>query len=151
MKTIGQIRRERLAQLQAEQRLTFAEMNVRLGRSRRDGTFSQIANQAPNSKSGKPRQMGDDQARDLEKEFKLPVGWFDTDPIIEVITDELIRLRTYIEKNQATNQWPINSVVPDRFFKLPTEERARIDSVVRTLVELYESTLITGADHSTSE
>lgn len=83
MKVIAQIRRERLAQLVRETGLTYADISVRLGRSRRDATLSQIANAAKNTRTGRPRQMGDDQARALEAAFDKPQGWFDADPDLD--------------------------------------------------------------------
>lgn len=80
MKPIGQIRRERLKQLLSVGNLSFADLNQLLGRLRRDATLNQIAQAAPNSTTGKPREMGSVQARAIESKLKLPEGWFDTDP-----------------------------------------------------------------------
>lgn len=80
MKTIGDVRRLRLKQFIEQTGLTYAEMNGRLQRNRRDATLSQIAHAAKNTRTGKPRQMGDTQARLLEQTFGLPTGWFDRDP-----------------------------------------------------------------------
>lgn len=80
MKTIGEVRQLRLKQFVAQSGLTFAEINSRLGRTRRDATLGQLAKAAPNTRTGKPRRMGDSQARLLETTFGLPTGWFDSDP-----------------------------------------------------------------------
>lgn len=80
MKPIGEIRQLRLKQFVTQSGMTFAEINSRLGRNRRDATLSQIAQAAPNTTTGKPRRMGDSQARLLESTFGLPTGWFDSDP-----------------------------------------------------------------------
>ncbi|MDR7331743.1 hypothetical protein [Roseateles asaccharophilus] len=80
MKPIGQIRRERLKELLSVGAISFADLNSWLGRLRRDATLNQIAQAAPNSTTGKPREMGSGQARAIETKLGLPEGWFDTDP-----------------------------------------------------------------------
>lgn len=137
MKTIGQIRRERLALLQDERKLSFAAINEHLGRSRRDGTLSQIANQAPNSKTGKPRQMGDEQARELETVFKLDVGWFDTDPFIDELLTRINRLESELVERDANGQWPFKLTSSDVYFSLPDIERERIEALVVSMVHFF--------------
>lgn len=80
MKPIGEIRQQRLKQFLEQTGLTYADMNAALGRNRRDATLNQIAKAAKNTSTGKPRRMGDSQARLLETKFGLPAGWFDSDP-----------------------------------------------------------------------
>lgn len=82
MRTIGEIRQLRLKQFMTQTAMTFAEINGTLGRNRRDATLNQVVQAAPNTRTGKPRRMGDAQARLLEKTFGLPGGWFDSDPDI---------------------------------------------------------------------
>lgn len=60
----------------------LAELNDRLERSRTDATLSQIKNQSPHHKTGKPRGMGDDIARDIEEKLGLEEGWMDTPPTL---------------------------------------------------------------------
>ena len=79
MRTVEEVRRLRLAQLVKEVG-SYAELNDKTGRDRRDSTLSQIANQSKNSKSGGPKAMGSDVARALETACKKPTGWMDTDP-----------------------------------------------------------------------
>lgn len=81
MKTVEEVRRERLAELRKEVGSLVA-MNERLGLTSRDSTLSQLANGAKNSKTGKPKEMGSRLARELETAFKKPVGWMDTDPAL---------------------------------------------------------------------
>lgn len=59
---------------------TIAALNVALGVEKTDATLSQIRTQAPHSKTGKPRAMGDDKAREIEEKLGLPAGWMDTPP-----------------------------------------------------------------------
>lgn len=76
MKPIGEIRRENLGRLR-DRYGTWPALNVVLGRSGRDATLGQIWNRSPDSKSGRPRQMGDRLARDIESRLGLPSGWLD--------------------------------------------------------------------------
>lgn len=76
MKTIQEIRRENLNFL-IEQYGSLANLNSVLGRSRTDGTLSQIRNAAINKSSGKRRAMGNAVAREIEKILNLGYGWMD--------------------------------------------------------------------------
>src|SRR5690554_377945 len=78
MKTTSEIRRDRLRQL-VQRHGGISALNVALGRSARDSTFSQILNQATNSKGGKPKVMGDRMARGIEERLCLQPGWMDTE------------------------------------------------------------------------
>jgi phage repressor protein C with HTH and peptisase S24 domain len=79
MKPIAEIRRENLGLLR-ERFGSWASLNTELGRDRRDSTLSQIYNKAPDSKTGRPRQMGDVQARDIEALLKIKEPlWMDID------------------------------------------------------------------------
>lgn len=56
---------------------TTAELNRKLDRSERDATLAQIINRSANSKTGRPRQMGDRLARSIEEKFGWPRGRLD--------------------------------------------------------------------------
>lgn len=77
MQTIGETRRERMEQLIAEHG-SIAKLNEALGLPRTDATLSQIRTQAPHSRTGKLRTMGDELARRIETTLSLPIGWMDT-------------------------------------------------------------------------
>lgn len=79
MKTVEEVRRERLAELKAEFG-SFAAINAKIDRLPTDSTLSQISNASVGSKTGKPKTMGSDQARLLEEKLQKPRGWMDTDP-----------------------------------------------------------------------
>lgn len=81
MRTVEEVRRVRLGML-AKEFTSYAELNARLGRNRRDSGLSQIANESENSKGGKPKVMGSDVARALEEACAKPLGWMDTDPAL---------------------------------------------------------------------
>lgn len=59
---------------------TYAALNRALGRNERDATLNQIAHASPDSKSGRPRQMGDKLARAIEQRLRLPRGCMDRQP-----------------------------------------------------------------------
>lgn len=45
---------------------SLAELNEAIGLARTDATLSQIKNQSPHHKTGKPRSMGEELARKIE-------------------------------------------------------------------------------------
>lgn len=73
------IRRMRLEELR-ERFGSLTELNRALGRNDRDYTLGQILKQSPDSKTGKPRQMGSVMARQIEAKLGLPGGWMDSMP-----------------------------------------------------------------------
>ena len=76
MKTIDEIRRENL--LLAVKRLkTMAALAEQAGVS--SAYLSQIKNRTPESKTGKPKAMGDDVARKIERAIMEPLGWMDVE------------------------------------------------------------------------
>ena len=79
VQTIAETRRQRL-QILLDKAGSLASLNEAVGLSRTDATLSQIKNQSPHHKTGKPRAMGDELARRIEAAMKLPEGWMDTPP-----------------------------------------------------------------------
>ncbi len=86
MQTIDETRRQRLEEL-IVQHGSIASLNEALGYARTDATLSQIRNRSPHSRTGKPRTMGDDVARSIEQTLNLPVGWMDTPPGLQDLSD----------------------------------------------------------------
>ena len=74
MKTIAEIRLENLDLLIGE--FGSQEKVAELGDTS-SVYLSQIRNQTPDAKTGKPRQMGDPMARKLEEGCKKERGWMD--------------------------------------------------------------------------
>lgn len=101
MKTVEEVRRERLAQLRAEAGSLVA-LNTKLGLNARDATLSQILNAAKNSRTGTPKQMGSKLARELELACGKEVGWMDTDPALleRQMPQELQQLVSELEMMQ---------------------------------------------------
>lgn len=76
MKTIDEIRRENLA-LAVKRMHTASALADKAGI---DAAYlSQVKNQTRESKTGKPRKMGDDVARKIERAIGEPEGWMDTE------------------------------------------------------------------------
>lgn len=81
VKTIEEIRRDWVEVLIARFG-SIAALNEAIGRARTDATFSQIRNQSPDSKTGRPRTMGSDLARDTEAALNYPPGTLDNQPLM---------------------------------------------------------------------
>lgn len=75
MSTSYEIRRNNLRKL-LERFRSVAEFNETMGRSRKNPGFTMIKNGQLNR--GKPREMGDKLAREIELRLNLPAGWMDT-------------------------------------------------------------------------
>lgn len=75
METIGDIRHANLTDLvaRADGPGKFAELI-----QREPSQVSQWLNRSPDSKTGRPRQIGDVSARHIEKMLRLPKGWMDS-------------------------------------------------------------------------
>ncbi|WP_244137896.1 S24 family peptidase [Burkholderia stabilis] len=76
MKTIDEIRRENL-QIAIGRLRTAAALAEKAGVAA--AYLSQIKNQTPESKTGKPKTMGDEVARKIERAIDESEGWMDTD------------------------------------------------------------------------
>jgi hypothetical protein len=77
VKTIEQIRRENFATLVEEAGgvTRFAEKM-----EKSQSQFSQIIHGAPDSKTGKPKEIGSKLARAIESRFGKDIGWMDHEP-----------------------------------------------------------------------
>lgn len=78
MQTIDQIRHARFLELLAEAGSNKA-MADRLGVT--SAQISQLKTRSLHSTSGRPRTIGDEQARKMEQAFNKPTGWMDTLPL----------------------------------------------------------------------
>jgi hypothetical protein len=124
MKTVEEVRRERLALLRKEAGSLVA-LNEKLGLNSRDATLSQILNAAKNSRTGTPKQMGSKLARELEKACEKEVGWMDTDPA-------LLKGGTFLPD--------VESVAAD-INQLPQRQRDWVLRTVRDAIEMARETL----------
>jgi hypothetical protein len=88
MKTIAEIRRENLQDL-IDQAGSIAEMNERMGWDRTDPRLTRVRNANVRPDRGKPFQMGDSMAREIEKALGLEEGWMDNVHLrVEALTAE---------------------------------------------------------------
>jgi hypothetical protein len=76
MKTNDEIRRDNLL-IAIERLRTASALAERAGVAA--AYLSQIKNQTPDSKTGKPKAMGDEVARKIERALKEPEGWMDVE------------------------------------------------------------------------
>lgn len=99
MKTIADIRRIRLEQL-IEKHGSIASLNEALGRPRNHSKISQLRNANIRRDRGKPVQIGDAAAREIETILHLEQGWMDNLPFNEdpTIDDKLRHLHHVAEQ-----------------------------------------------------
>lgn len=113
--------------------MTLAELNEKLGRERRDATLSQILNGAPNTRTGRAREMGNDQARSIELAFGLEPGWLDMDPDFEQAQQKLAAAAEQPNALRATeahwpyNAWPFRRMPPESILSIPKDDLARLE------------------------
>lgn len=89
MKTSDEIRRDNLLIAIARFKTTAA---LAVAAKVSAAYLSQIKNRTPESKTGKPKGMGDDVARRIEEALNEPAGWMDVEHI-SVSADKLSNLR----------------------------------------------------------
>lgn len=138
MNSIAEVRRLRLKQFVQQAGLSYAQMNSQLGRNRRDATLGQIVQAAPNTTSGRPRGMGDSQARLLEATFGLPVGWFDSDPdarpdVLERLPSGQLICRGLACEGlgkSGREDWPFATVSREMISGLGAERRRVLERVI---------------------
>lgn len=108
MKTIADIRRDNLLLLLREFG-SLAELNDRLGLARTDATLSQIKNRSLDSKSKKPRAMGDEMARRIESSLKRDVGWMDN--VHYSSTAKGSRIEHALRVMESMEDWQVDQAV----------------------------------------
>lgn len=129
MKTVETVRRERLRELK-ERFGSVAELNRQLGRLDKDATLGHILNGNIGTKTNKPKTMGSELARDIERKLDLPEGWMDTDP-------ELLLTRE--------GAWPFPGIDRAAFDALTAEQKIEIQGVVRKAIRDFAEE-ISGGD-----
>ena len=130
VKTVEQVRRERLAILVKEAGSLVA-VGKQLGLSARDSTLSQIKNQSKSSHTEdqtKVKVMGSPLARRLEAAFGKPEGWMDTDPDLE---------------------WPFMTISPQVYRALDERLKGIVEASARSaLQDLMRGEALTGPPRS---
>lgn len=129
MQTIAEIRRARLGELRTKHR-TWAEINRKLGMLTRDATFSQIWNRAPDSRTGRPREMGTELARKIEDALELPRGWMDTSQTTAAIT---VAAEPRRAPYGVSAGWPF-SFDRSRFDTLSKPDRNRVEGAALAII-----------------
>lgn len=128
MQTIAEIRRARLGELRTKHG-SWAEINRKLGMLTRDATFSQIWNRAPDSRTGRPREMGTELARKIEDALELPRGWMDTSGVLGAIAIANEPRAPY----RASAGWPF-SFDRSRFDALSKPDRNRVEGAALAII-----------------
>lgn len=120
MKKNGEIRRENL--LIAIDKLGSATLLASAAEISA-AYISQIKTASPESKTGKPKTMGDAVARRIEKALGVPEGWMDVE-------------RTgfsFEQKTKVVHSWPFTASY-ESFDQLPEYEKIRIDRQVSHMI-----------------
>ncbi len=91
--------------------------------------ISQIRTKAPDSKSGKPKTLGDDAARKIEAAMEAPAGWMDADHGAKAKAPANDRSTS---GNQA-RVWPFSTPRAE-FDRLSDQDRANLDAVIAKFV-----------------
>lgn len=141
MKTVEENRRDWLEALIAE-RGSIAELNIQLERDRTDATLSQIKNQSPHHKTGKPRTMGSDVARDIEVKLGLERGSLDY-PIVRRTTHGADHQTLLVQEPAAPAyvakvKWPFKSIKESDWLSIPEQTREIIEQQVKSLVPMFD-------------
>lgn len=121
MRVVEEIRLLHLKRL-VNQFGSVTELNKRLGRPARDATLSQIYNRNPDSKTGRPRDMGSGLARSIEEALEYEKGFLDNDPDL----------------------WPFIDMSPARFAALPDRLKGKAEGEIQRIVEEWENKQLNG-------
>lgn len=113
MDTVEDIRRYKLGMLK-EEHGTWAALNRALGRTSRDATLNQIANRSRDSKTGRIRELGSKQAREIEKALGKRSGWLDRP------TDAMMAAGLVGEDDKLVRPLPAGGVHPTAARNIPT-------------------------------
>lgn len=90
MRTIAETRRERLEMLITQHGGKLANLNEALGYERNSTKLAKLRNANIRQDRGKPYQMGDALAREIEDALHLERGWMDTPPGYADLTDHRV-------------------------------------------------------------
>lgn len=126
MKTCSEIRHANLLKV-IEDAGSLQEVADRLDKSH--AQISQLKTQAKHSNSGKPRVIGDEMARLIEKKFNLEVGWMDN--IHGTASSSTVSLP------RTESSWPFKTPL-HRLQLLTSDDWNELNIVIKTLVEARE-------------
>lgn len=104
-----------------------------IGRSH--SQVSQLKNKSPHSKSGRPREIGDDMARHIEEARNLPTGWMDQErDHVYVVAPHSAHLAGAAEPVKPYG-WPFARISPTQYARLSTEARLRAEGYIERLLD----------------
>lgn len=138
VKTIEEIRYENFLSL-VEEAGNVARFAERMKKSY--GQFSQLKNKSLESKTGKPKEIGSKQAREMELVFGREIGWMDHEPMdqeAQAFKNLPSEVRAWILKNaeltasvipanKAADTERSQPIEPQPERRLATEVRRKID------------------------
>lgn len=129
IRSVSTVQETRHANLLAliEQHGSIQQLAARVGRSH--SQISQLKNRVRHSKSGRPREVGDDLARAFEAALGLPRGWMDRAPPRPEPPAAVM-----VAEESPTYGWPFRRVSPAAFASLSAEDRARVEGFIESLV-----------------
>lgn len=137
MKTVEENRRDWLEMLIAVHG-SIAELNIKLERDRTDATLSQIRNKSPHHKTGKPRTMGSDVARDIEEKLGLEIGSLDYPPALPSHVVERQQIQSVQEPKGAYRnplcEWPFLTIKDTEWISIHPDTRKLIEQQIRALI-----------------
>lgn len=133
MKTVEENRRDWLVAL-IEQHGSIAALNIKLDRDRTDATLSQIKNQSTHHKTGKPRTMGSEVARDIEEKLGLERGALDYPPQPTAEASHLMAAEP-IAQYKVHPAWPFKSINQHEWMSIDEVMRDMLEQQIRALVK----------------
>lgn len=134
MKTIADIRLENLELLVVE----FGTQDKVAELAETSPVYlSQLRNKAPDSKTGKLRQIGDPMARKLELGCRKEVGWMDNVHALlpHKVAAVGVSEPTAIYQLPAQSAWPFQSIAAVDFQRLSEFERGQVEGYIKGLLE----------------
>lgn len=134
MKTVEENRRDWLVAL-IDQYGSIAALNIKLDRDRTDATLSQIKNQSTHHKTGKPRTMGSEVARDIEEKLGLERGSLDYPPTSHNQNNQLFAAET-IAQYKVKTRWPFKTITQDDWFGANESIRDMLERQIKAALPL---------------
>jgi hypothetical protein len=134
MKTVEENRRDWLVAL-IDQHGSIAALNIKLDRDRTDATLSQIKNQSTHHKTGKPRTMGSEVARDIEEKLGLERGALDYPPLSINHHSHLFAAEPLAQYKIQTT-WPFKTITEQDWFSTDESMRDMLERQIKAAMPL---------------
>lgn len=141
--TIEEIRRRRLAQL-IERSGGQARLAEKIGKS--PAQISQWMNMSPDSKTGKPRAIQSETARQIEIIWAKPTGWMDNiQDVAEsnaLIAQEKIAPYAADSETKIPTNWPFLHVKIEDVKKLTRDQVLYLEGAINAIISEFNGDLI---------